>query len=350
MRIVPFDKIYSAGTYTAEDNKGYIVRRIGTDSDTGNNLEINRIIVISLKKAWAPLYESADNLLGPIDLKNVPLVILPGAEFTISPAGRIRLSGDLIILDPEEAFPTEWVTRAEQQLNRRFEIIEGEYTLSAGVTWRNREELTIYQFTNPVARRNIFSDLILAYNPDPKGISEDDIGVTIFHNGKPLDITDVRMGVFGIALSSCPLPPRSVPLLETRAQTLSGDGAAKTFSLPTEYTPLVKLIRATPEVAGVPAHVMPVDTNTIYVCKVDVTVATAADADIPMASGESIDVTFDYEKYPALPNKFSLVEHPIIQEPGDEIMIRFRNISGADYTPTATQTFKVVLFSIYERV
>jgi len=349
MRIISFDKIFSAGSYKAEDHKAYVVKKVGSDSGTGNILLINRVELLPLRKEFAPLYADHENLLGPIDLRDCFLVIPPGIEFQIS-ADKMRLIGDLYLLEPDEVFPRVLLDRFEAQSDRRIEILEGSYKLTSGTTWKAGNEFTVYKVTNPVARRNVWNHLFLAYNPDPDLINDDDIGVTILHNDKPLDIALSNMGPFGLNLKSCALPPRLKELEKRETESLATDGTKKTFTvkyddewrkwiaLTTDYTTDAVVIRT-------------YDKGQVYAAKIpDPTTAGAAQPDAAIDSGYNVIVAYMRKYYDPAPDKLDLAEHPITQNPGDIMEIRFRNNKGADVTPTTDVTYRIVAFTVYERV
>ncbi len=121
MKTFPFDIFVSQGVkYETKHNQILIVQKLGTDNSDKNNpttLFIEETPTTPIVSDFAPLHKTSSNLLGPIDLKKLPIVIPPESEFYIdAPSGtKARLKGTYVELAIGEGVPADLKSRFEVQ-------------------------------------------------------------------------------------------------------------------------------------------------------------------------------------------------------------------------------------------
>lgn len=209
MKTLILDKVVAGGTeYTAENNKGLVIERIGTDKTTDVLVTIDGKELMKLRSDVDPLHVSSGNLLGPLDLRDLPLVVPPFYKYKLGGAtsDKVRLRGRLVILDPGEAFPSGHFARFTEQHNRYFDILRGSYTLAATVAWAKDIEASIYSKRNEAFERLAFRHLILMWDDPTNAFGEGKIGLRVYLDEEPIDIREFTFATKGWELYSCLVP------------------------------------------------------------------------------------------------------------------------------------------------
>jgi len=205
------DKVFSAGSdYRVEDDKYYIIHKIGTDATSDIYFTYDRWSSPAIFDVVAPLRKSTTNLLGPLDLGDLYFVLPPKVPFSIvGPAGRfLRFIGNIGGLAPGEVIPSPHLARydVEPKLNRRY--VQYTYSHGTDVSWPAGSEVTIASLT-PTVREKFLLNNVLMLAVANITIGSGDAGLIFQKDTERFDIVRTEMGHLGIDALACPRPPAS---------------------------------------------------------------------------------------------------------------------------------------------
>jgi len=209
MKIYALDKCFKVGTsYTAEHNKGFVFKAIGTNSTTDALFRIDAKDLGIIVDTIAPLRPINTNLFGTLCLGDEYYVVPPEFDFTVSgESGKvIRAIGKIILLEPAETFPADLIARFGQQHNVYRRYYTGTKTLGTDEAWGTDREETLFTLKLESHER-LTLDARMGASITNATPAVGDFGIRIYLNDVPLDILKKDMGQIGIDIYSMPLPP-----------------------------------------------------------------------------------------------------------------------------------------------
>jgi len=209
------DKVFKAGSkYRCEDDKFYVIRRIGTDATSDIYFTYDRWSAPAIYDDVAPLRKSTGNLLGPMDLGDLYFVLPPKVPFEIvGPSGTVlRFVGQIGALAPGEALPSPHLARYEVQPRKYRRYWEKTYRHGTDVTWPDGSEVTIATLTPTARERFVLNNVVmLAYTNVT--VDAGDAGLILMKDTERFDIVRTNMGMLGVDVLACPKPPASTNMV-----------------------------------------------------------------------------------------------------------------------------------------
>jgi len=209
MKTIILDKVVDGGTeYTAESNKGIVIERAGTDKTTDVLLTVDGKELMKLRSDVSPLHLTSQNLLGPLDFRDLPVVVPPFYKYKLGGAttDKVRLRGRLVLLEPGDSFPSGHFGRFQEQHNRYFTIERGSYTLAATVAWAKDIEASIYSRRLEAFERLVFRHLFLLWDDPTNAFGERALGLRVYIDEEPVDVREFTFATKGWELYSCLVP------------------------------------------------------------------------------------------------------------------------------------------------
>ena len=203
------DKIIDQGTtYTTPRRVGYVIEKIGTDSSSQAYLMVDNKKTTEFLNTVAPVHKTSSNLLGPLDISELPVIVPPDTDFYLSGASgsKARIIGKSIFLDPGEGMPGDYMTRYAEQHRKYFTYYQGSYSLGTDVAWGAGVEYEILSITPLTIEKVVFDGPVLV-SISGGTVNEGDFGVKFYMDNSPFefDIADNLME--GIDSLSMPSPP-----------------------------------------------------------------------------------------------------------------------------------------------
>ena len=195
-------------TYEMEKDRYYVIRRIGTDVSAKVTAKVDGIPVVDIFNTIAPIAKTSTNTLGPLDLGGYFIVVPPERKllFESTGSGNVYIEGDLVVLSPGEAIPSEHLARYNTYANRKITYLDASYTV--GASWAAGDEKTVVDITPPTIEDWIFDSFA---GVSVSGLSATQtygqINVKFYYDGKPLDLLVATAGPHGIETLKMPLPP-----------------------------------------------------------------------------------------------------------------------------------------------
>jgi len=206
------DKCFDIGTvYRAEEDKAYVIRKIGTNSTTKAVVKAGGAPCCELLAESAPKYPINTNLIPPWDLGSEYIVVPPDKTLTIDgESGKdIRAIGSILVLKPGEILPAGLLTRYDQQFKKFKSYQRGTYSHGTDAAWGDGVENNVLTFTCPAGERWRFDDFLGATVANVSGgLLQGQFGIRIYVDDMPYDLIETKMGRKGIDCISCHLPPK----------------------------------------------------------------------------------------------------------------------------------------------
>jgi len=208
MKYYKLDKIFVANTeYRAEDDKLYIIQKIGTDlSDVKPSVAGQKIG--ALNSSFAPLHRTSSNVLGPFDLKDLFIVVPPRKilKFESSSSGSVRAIGKIVELGPGESIPNDLLARYEAHGKNYYTYSTGSESLGTDTAIADGQEVSVLELQPTSIEKYVFDSYIML-SISGGSFNEGDFALRIYVDDKPLDIIESDMGKKGIDALSLPYPP-----------------------------------------------------------------------------------------------------------------------------------------------
>jgi len=206
------DKVFDVGTiYRAEEDKAYVIRKIGTNSTTKATVKVAGGPCCELLAESAPKYPVSTNLIPPFDLGAEYIVVPPDKPLEIDgEAGKdIRAIGTILVLKTGEVLPAGLLTRYDNQTKKFKSYQRGTYSHGTDAAWADGVENNVLVFTCPSGERWRFDDFLGATVANVAGgLLQGQFAVRIYVDDFPYDIIETKMGRKGIDVVSCHLPPK----------------------------------------------------------------------------------------------------------------------------------------------
>jgi hypothetical protein len=195
-------------TYEMEKDRYYVIRRIGTDVSAKVTVKVDGIPVLDIFNTVAPIAKTSSNTLGPLDLGDYFIVVPPERKllFESTGSGNVYIEGDLVVLVPGEAVPTEHLMRYNAYASRK--ITYADVSVTVGASWVAGQEVKVADLTPPTIEDWIFDSFA---GVSVSGLSTtqtyEQINAKFYYDGKPLDLLVATAGPHGIETLKMPLPP-----------------------------------------------------------------------------------------------------------------------------------------------
>ena len=254
------DKYLKEGTvYQTPKRVIYVIKKLGTNSSGLGHLKIEETDMGDIDKDVAPLVKNTSNLLGLLDLGDLPYVIPPETKFQWEgDAGSVvRVVGDVVMLAINEAPPAALLGRFDVQGKKKIKTYVGTVALATDEKWKANEEREIFSIT-PLTTEKVTFDSFVGVSVSGGSVNPGDFALTFYMNDKPLEL-DVASGLgYGIDVTSAPLPPsdangwgaltlKSFPIEVPGDQTLSVrvrniSGADKAPNSGSAWTVVLKML------------------------------------------------------------------------------------------------------------
>jgi hypothetical protein len=195
-------------TYEMEKDRYYVIKRIGTDVSARVTAKVDGIPVVDIFNLIAPIARTSSNTLGPLDLGEYFIVVPPERKllFESTGSGNVYIEGDLVVLAPGEAIPSEHIARYNTYANRKITYINASYTV--GASWPAGQEVTVVDITPPTIEDWIFDSFAgVSVSGLASAQTYGQINLKLYYDGKPLDLLVATAGPHGIETLMMPLPP-----------------------------------------------------------------------------------------------------------------------------------------------
>jgi len=195
-------------TYEMEKDRYYVVRKIGTDASAKVTVKVDGIPVLDIFNTIAPITKTSSNTLGPLDLGEYFIVVPPERKllFESSGSGNVYIEGELVVLAPGEAIPSEHLVRYNAYASRKITYIDTSVTV--GASWAAGQEVKITDITPPTIEDWIFDGFAgVAVSNLSAAQTYGQINAKFYYDGKPLDLLVATAGPHGIESLKMPLPP-----------------------------------------------------------------------------------------------------------------------------------------------
>jgi hypothetical protein len=202
-------------TYEMEKDRYYVIKRIGTDVSSKVTVKVDGIPVLDIFNTIAPIARTSSNTLGPLDLGEYFIVVPPERKllFESTGSGNVYIEGDLVVLSPGEAIPSEHLTRYAAYATRKISYVDVSTTV--GASWPAGQEVKVADLTPPTIEDWIFDNFA---GVSVTGLSATQtygqVNIKLYYDGKPLDLLLTTAGPHGIETLKMPLPPTATAEFE----------------------------------------------------------------------------------------------------------------------------------------
>ena len=195
-------------TYEMEKDRYYVIKKIGTDTTSKVTVKVDGIPVVDIFSTIAPIARTSSNLLGPRDLEEYFVVVPPERKllFESTASANVHIEGDLVVLAPGEAIPTEHLARYNTYVSRKITYIDTSVTI--GSSWAAGQEVKVADITPPTIEDYIFDSFAgVSITGLAAALAYGQVTIKLYYDGKPLDLLVYTAGPHGIESLKMPLPP-----------------------------------------------------------------------------------------------------------------------------------------------
>jgi hypothetical protein len=202
-------------TYEMEKDRYYVIRRIGTDVSAKVTAKVDGIPVADIFNTIAPIARTSSNTLGPLDLGEYFIVVPPERKllFESTGSGNVYIEGDLVVLSPGEAIPTEHLTRYNAYASRKITYVDTSVTV--GTSWPAGQEVKVADLTPPTIEDWVFDGFAgVSVSGLSTALAYGQVNIKLYYDGRPLDLLVATAGPHGIEALKMPLPPTATAEFE----------------------------------------------------------------------------------------------------------------------------------------
>jgi hypothetical protein len=211
MKTYPLDKVLDTGTdYTMEGKRGYVIKKVATDSTTRGVLKVEGAPVLEVVKDICPLYPTLTNINPALDLGEYYVVVEPNEKlrFEGSSGSKIRIIGEIFELETGEAVPGALHLRHDEQAGKYLTYFSGDVTADAETTVDSKTEVFPIDIEIGAGRKYV---LLGGYQAEARLdnlVNVPGFYSRVYINDDPQDILSRTAGPYGIDGRSAPNPPR----------------------------------------------------------------------------------------------------------------------------------------------
>ena len=208
------DKTFPTGaSYRGESDKAYIIRKVGTTSDTKASLKVAGGLCLEIISTVAPTQVKAANRWPLLDLEDRYIVVPPDKTLEIvgESAKFVRVKGEILELGPGELLPEPHMRRYERQTKEYISYETATWTSAADAAIPKSNVHTMIDYSVPAAERHSLRKRYMGYSycsAYPSGVYLEELGTRIYVQGAPLDNVEDAMGFRGISSVAAPHPPK----------------------------------------------------------------------------------------------------------------------------------------------
>jgi hypothetical protein len=195
-------------TYIMEKDRYYVIKKAGTDSSSPVTIKVDGVPVLTIYNTIAPIARTGSNELGPIDLGENFIVVPPERQIYCesSASANVYIEGDLVVLSPGEAIPTEHLTRYNSHVNRKIAYVS--LSATVGASWTAGQEVKVGDINPPTIEDWVFDSFAGASVANlSTSLTYGQVTIKLYYDGKPLDLLLTQAGPRGIEVLKMPLPP-----------------------------------------------------------------------------------------------------------------------------------------------
>ena len=193
--------------YRLDKRIAFIVRKVGTNVSDEITLYVDNKPCIPFHGDFAPINYTDENMLGMLDLGDFYFVIPPDTPFKWSSgsSGKVRILGELWMLEPNESLPSEYNARLKEQMWRGISYKKNSVSTS-GTTWSADEDIVLITLEPGVLEKFVLDDIIMIKFSNAN-IDFGQIGVYFELDDVPLEYIYEQGAKFGIDVKAFPYPP-----------------------------------------------------------------------------------------------------------------------------------------------
>ncbi|MEM4952216.1 MAG: hypothetical protein QXV81_08150 [Ignisphaera sp.] len=210
-------KIVPANTLIEmELDRYWVIERIGTNINDTVTIEVDGIPTAKIHSILAPIARNNSNLFGPVDLKDLYIVVPPQRKFYARSAtsGSVYIEGKLVVLAPKETIPTEHLARYNAYPSRKLEFYN--YSLTIGSSMVAGREYTVASITPPAIEDHLLNRRAgISVTGTSAALTYGQVAAKLYLDGKPLDQIALSITRHGIEILKMPLPPTATTDFET---------------------------------------------------------------------------------------------------------------------------------------
>jgi hypothetical protein len=202
-------------TYEMEKDRYYVIRRIGTNATAKVTVKVDGIPVLDIFSTIAPIARTSSNLLAPLDLGDFFIVVPPERKllFESAASANVYVEGDLVVLSPGEAIPTDHLARYNTYATRK--ITYADVSVTVGASWPAGQEVKVADLTPPTIEDWIFDSFAgVSVSGLAAAQAYGQINAKFYYDGRPLDLLVATAGPHGIETLKMPLPPTATAEFE----------------------------------------------------------------------------------------------------------------------------------------
>jgi len=195
-------------TYEMEKDRYYVIRKVGTDSAGKVTCKVDGIPVVDVFNTIAPIAKTSSNQLGPIDLAEFFVVVPPERKllFESATSANVFIEGDLVVLSPGEAIPTEHLTRYNAYASKKTTYVDA--SVVVGSSWPAGQEVKVADLTPPTIEDWVFDGFAgVLVSGTAAALAHGQVTIKLYYDGRPLDLLVATAGPHGIEVLKMPLPP-----------------------------------------------------------------------------------------------------------------------------------------------
>jgi len=193
--------------YRLDDRIAFVVRRVGVNVSDEFKFVIDNLPSVPLHGDIAPINYTDDNMLGMLDLGDFFFPIPPDTPFKIesSSSGKVRLIGELWMLDPNENLPSEYTARLKEINLRGISYLQ--YSAStSGTTFPADSELTLATIEPGVLEKYVLDDVVMIKYSNVS-LDYGEVGVLFEVDDVPIEFITSQGAKRGIDIKAFPYPP-----------------------------------------------------------------------------------------------------------------------------------------------
>jgi len=259
MKTYMLDKVLDTGTtYTAESDKAYIIRKVGTTSTSKATLEVAGADCLEILDEIARTHPTTYYLYDLLDLGDYYIVVPPDKKFgfTGSSGSKMRIVGEILELAPGEALPSPYMGRYAEQAKKYMSYLRGTYSHGTDTAWTANDENNVLSKTAEAGTKYHIVGPVYAKLDNLSAVhSPGDWTLRFYLQGAPWDILSTSMGDLGVDLWKCywndgtnyyykpfkptNLPPEIEPGRSFVVSMINSSGASKSPSSGTSLTATV---------------------------------------------------------------------------------------------------------------
>jgi len=210
-RVWYLDRTFDLNTeYRLDKRLGMIIKLIGTNVSDEVTLYVDNKPLIPFHGDMAPITFNDDNMLGMLDLGDYYFVIPPDTPFKFesSSSGKVRVKGELWILDPNEDLPSNAYARLREAYYKGIYYYKHSASLGTNVTFSTTDEVTLAEIEPSKLEKYLFDDILMIKVENISGgIDYGMIGILFYLDGQPIEFIEDNNPKRGIDIMAFPYPP-----------------------------------------------------------------------------------------------------------------------------------------------